>query len=117
MNPQLLEWLFVGGGVLAIGGGIRWLWDAFFSRLDKREKAIEARENELEAKEAERVKALTERVTILEGALEKQGEELRRVHLALGVLIAKEMRLDPDSEELKQVTRILINGRPDPIGE
>lgn len=117
MSQQLIQWLFGAGGLLAIGGGVRWLWASFFARLDKREKSLEAREHELEIKEAERVRVLSERVTVLEGALEKQGEELRRVHLALGVLIAKEMRLAPDSEELKQVTRILINGRPDPIGE
>jgi hypothetical protein len=116
MNPQLMEWLFVGGGVLAIGGGIKWLWDAFFSRLDKREKDIETREHELEQKEAKRVQVLSERVATLEKIVESQGEELRRVHLALGILVAKEARREPGSEELKQVTQVLINGKVEPIG-
>lgn len=114
MTNQAIEWLFAGGGALAIGMGLRWLWAAFFGRLDKREADIKAREDELEAREAERVRVLNERVAILESNLAKLSEDHRRVNMALTILIAKELRLDPDSAELKQVTRILADGKVDP---
>lgn len=103
MTSATLDWLFAGGGLIAIGAGMKWLWDAIFSRLDKREA-------EIEHKEEEHVTALKERVTVLEALVEKQGEDIRRLTLALGVLTAKEQRQEPDSIELKQVATIMATG-------
>ena len=97
------EWLLGGGGLLALGAGIKWLYDKFFERLDKREAAIEE-------KEEAHVSALKERVTVLEALVSNQGEELRRLTLALGILIAKEQKNEPDSIELKQVTSVIATG-------
>ncbi len=103
MTSDATNWLFAGGGLLAIGAGLKWLWDAIFSRLDKREA-------EIERKEEEHVTALKERVSVLEALVTNQGEELRRLSLGLGILIAKERRNEPESIELQQVMNIIATG-------
>ena len=103
MTTEANDWLFAGGGLLALGAGMKWLWDAIFSRLDKREA-------ELERKEEEHVTALKERVSALEALVTNQGEELRRLSLGLGILIAKEQRNEPESVELQQVMNIIATG-------
>ena len=103
MPNDAINWLFAGGGLIAIGAGIKWLYDKFFERLDKREAAIEQ-------KEEAHVSALKERVTVLEALVSNQGEELRRLTLGLGILIAKEQKNEPDSIELKQVMNIIATG-------
>ena len=103
MPNDAINWLFAGGGLIAIGAGFKWLYDKFFERLDKREAAIEQ-------KEEAHVSALKERVTVLEALVSNQGEELRRLTLALGILIAKEQKNEPDSIELKQVMNIIATG-------
>lgn len=103
MTDATTNWLFAGGGLLAIGAGLKWLWDAIFSRLDKREA-------EIERKEEEHVTSLKERVTALEALVTNQGEELRRLSLGLDILIAKERRNEPESIELQQVMNIIATG-------
>ena len=103
MTTEATNWLFAGGGLLALGAGFKWLYDAFFSRLDKREA-------EIERKEEEHVTALKERVTALEALVTNQGEELRRLTLGLGILIAKEQKNEPESIELQQVMNIIATG-------
>ena len=105
MTDQASDWLFAGGGLLALGAGMKWLWDAIFSRLDKREA-------EIERKEEAHVTALKERVSVLEGLVTRQGEELRRLSLGLDILIAKEQRNEPESVELQQVMNIIATGDP-----
>jgi len=105
MTSDATNWLFAGGGLLAIGAGLKWLWDAIFSRLDKREA-------EIERKEEEHVTALKERVSVLEALVTNQGEELRRLSLGLDILIAKERRNEPESIELQQVMNIIATGDP-----
>ncbi len=105
MTDATTNWLFAGGGLLAIGAGLKWLWDAIFSRLDKREA-------EVERKEEEHVTALKERVSALEALVANQGEELRRLSLGLDILIAKEQRNEPESVELQQVMNIIATGDP-----
>lgn len=103
MTSDATNWLFAGGGLLAIGAGLKWLWDAIFSRLDKREA-------EIERKEEEHVTSLKERVSALEALVANQGEELRRLSLGLDILIAKERRNEPESIELQQVMNIIATG-------
>lgn len=103
MTSDATNWLFAGGGLLAIGAGLKWLWDAIFSRLDKREA-------EIERKEEEHVTALKDRVSALEALVANQGEELRRLSLGLDILIAKERRNEPESIELQQVMNIIATG-------
>lgn len=103
MTNATLDWLFAGGGLIVLGGGIKWAYDALFARLDKREAAIEE-------KEEAHVTALKERVSVLEALVTRQGEDIRRLTLALGVLTAKEQRQEPDSIELKQVSSIMSTG-------
>ncbi len=103
MTSDATNWLFAGGGLLAIGAGLKWLWDAIFSRLDKREAEVERREEE-------HVTALKERVSVLEELVTRQGEELRRLSLGLDILIAKERRNEPESIELQQVMNIIATG-------
>ena len=105
MTTEATNWLFAGGGLLALGAGFKWLYDSFFGRLDKREA-------EIERKEEDHVTELKERVTALEALVTNQGEELRRLTLGLGILIAKEQRQEPDSIELHQVMNIIATGDP-----
>ena len=105
MTAEATNWLFAGGGLLALGAGFKWLYDSFFGRLDKREAEIERKEDEL-------VTALKERVTALEALVTSQGEDIRRLTMALGVLTAKEQRQEPDSIELHQVMNIIATGDP-----
>lgn len=103
MPNDVINWLFAGGGLIAIGAGIKWLWDSIFAQIDKREAAIEE-------KEEAHVSALKERVTALEALVGNQTEELRRLTLALSIFIAKEQKNEPDSVELKQVMNIMATG-------
>ena len=105
MTAEATNWLFAGGGLLALGAGFKWLYDSFFGRLDKREAKIEREEEE-------HVAALKERVTALEALVTSQGEELRRLSLGLDILIAKERRNEPESIELQQVMNIIATGDP-----
>lgn len=94
------EWLLGGGGLLVLGGGIKWLWDRIFGRLDKRQADLDAKEAAIVRKMEERLKALEQRV-------EEQGVELEAHRISIHILVAKVRRDDPDAPELMQVGEIL----------
>lgn len=101
-----LEWLF-GGGLIAAGGGIKWLWDQWIKRADKRQAELDAREHELDEKEAASVKKMEERIGALENTVAAYGKELEAHRIAIHILVAKVARDDPKAPELKQVAEIL----------
>jgi hypothetical protein len=68
---ELLGWLLGGGGLLAIGSGLKWLWD-------KATGLKNSRETKLEKREAEYVAKLEERLDELEQRIEDQGKEIKR---------------------------------------
>lgn len=109
-NLQWTQWATTGGGILAVGAGLKWLWGQITARMDKRTAELDRREEELEEREEQRVRELSERVEGLESTVARQGEELHRLYAALNILVAKEERTDPGSVELRRVREILING-------
>lgn len=98
-DPTPSGW-FWGGGILSAGWGLKWAWDKISNWRVSREAKLEAREESYVAK-------LEARLSAVETILATQGEELERHRLALGILIAKEARIDPHSTELMQVRAIL----------
>lgn len=111
-EPTTQQWLFAGGGMLALGGGVKWLWDALWGRADKRDKALDAREAKLDLEEAAAVQDLKLRLTAIEGQVAAQGKELEARRIAIHVLVAKVARDDPTAPELKQVADILGSAFP-----
>tara|TARA_R110000868_G_scaffold100109_1_gene275275 strand:+ start:24543 stop:24938 length:396 start_codon:yes stop_codon:yes gene_type:complete len=106
-----LEWLF-GGGLIAAGGGIKWLWDQWTKRADKRQAELDAREHEIEEREAASVKKMEERLDALESKVSAQGVELEAHRIAIHIMVAKVARDDPQAPELKQVAEILGSAFP-----
>ncbi len=106
-----LEWLF-GGGLIATGGGIKWLWDQWTKRADKRQAELDAREHEIEEREAASVKKMEERLDALESKVSAQGVELEAHRIAIHIMVAKVARDDPQAPELKQVAEILGSAFP-----
>lgn len=111
-EPTTAQWLAGGGGLVVIGGGVKWLWDAMWGRSDKRTLALDAREAKLDAEEAAAVHDLKERLTSIEGTVAAQGKELEAHRIALHILVAKVARDEPTAPELQQVADILGSAFP-----
>lgn len=101
-----MEWLF-GGGLIAAGGGIKWLWDQWTKRADKRQAELDAREHDIEEREAASVKKMEERLGALESKVSAQGVELEAHRISIHILVAKIARDDPHAPELLQVAELL----------
>lgn len=99
-DNSVASWMLGGGGLIAFGSGLKWAWDKISNWRASREAKLEAREDEY-------VKKLEERLVAVEKLAEHHSGELERHRLALGILIAKECRTDPNSTELMQVRAIL----------
>lgn len=97
------------GGIVAVlgavGAAIKWLWDRSTESRATREARIDAKEDEYVAR-------LEKRLGVLEARVTHQDEELRKHAMALGILIAKVGRDDPDAPELATVARILGESFP-----
>lgn len=111
-DPTPLQWALGGGGLIAIGGGVKWLWDALWGRADRRSAALDAREAKLDAEEAAAVQDLKERLTSIEGTVAAQGKELEAHKIALHILLVKVTRDDPTAPELKMVADLLGSAFP-----
>lgn len=98
---SLTKWLASGGA----GGGLVWLWTQFKQYRKSRAARLEEREEKYVAK-------LEARLDALEKTVDHQGEELEKHRIALGILIAKEERIDPGSAELRMVRAILGTAYP-----
>jgi hypothetical protein len=106
------EWLLGGGGLVTLGGGIVWAWNAIWARADKRQRELDARAAKLDEEEAQAVLDMKGRLNAIEGALVSMGEQLEQHRLALHILVAKVAREDPAAPELEQVANILGNAFP-----
>lgn len=95
-----VSWLFGGGGLVAIGYGLRWLWEKITGLRETREAKLAKREAELE-------KRVNDRLGHLETEIAGLKDEQEKSRVVIGILVAKVARDDPEAPELKQVERIL----------
>ncbi|MDX3908432.1 MAG: hypothetical protein QHC67_01240 [Sphingobium sp.] len=107
-----LQWLLGGGGLVAIGGGVSWLWTQLTGWNSSRKAELDAREAKLNEEEAAAVKDLKERLGKVEDTVMAQGKALEAHRIAIHVLVAKVARDDPRAPELKQVADILGSAFP-----
>lgn len=106
-NP--IAWLLGGGGLVALGGGVKWLWDKISNARATRERKIEAREDGY-------VKKIEARLAQVESMLTAQAREIERHRLSIALLVAEVARTHPTAPVLAQVERILGDAFPLHIG-
>ena len=111
-DSPMLGWLFGGGGLVAIGAGLKWLWDKVINHRASREAKIEAREHEYVKKLEERLDDLEALVGKQGKALTEQGEELGRHRVAIMLLVNNTRAKNPKDPVLQQVRDILGKAFP-----
>lgn len=95
-------WLLGGGGLIALGSGLKWLWD-------KVAEARASRERKIEKREAAYVTKLEERLSKIEKQLDENS-------LAIALLVADIARREPGAAVLRQVQKILGASFPLQVG-
>lgn len=105
MITTAIGWALGGGGLVALGGGIKWLFDTIVNRRATREEKIEERESGY-------VKKLEERLAVVEHTVAQQAAELERHRIALALMVADVARHRPNATVLRQVQEILGTAFP-----
>ena len=108
----MVEWALGGGGLIALGGGLRWAWDSLFKHSAERELKIEKREDHYVAQLEERLDALETTMRDQSRVITEQGKELERHRVAISLLIHDVDFHRPGATVLKQVQDILGSAFP-----
>ena len=105
-------WALSGGGLVVIGGALKWLWDKITTLRATREARLEAREREYVAKIEARLKAVELLVGEQAKTIYDQGRELERHRLAIALLVNDVGTHRPTATVLDQVRAILGDAFP-----
>lgn len=115
-NPSMLEtaigWALGGGGLVALGGGIKWLWDKIANARASREARIEERETDYVTKIEARLSMLEKKIEHQDVKIEHQERELANHRSAIALLVAEVARTNPSAAVLHQVGQLLGSSFP-----
>lgn len=102
-----IGWALGGGGLVALGGGVKWFWTKITTSRASREAKLDAREAEYVSKIEGRLKAVELLVDQQTKIIESQGKELERHRLAIALLVNDVAHHRPGATVLEQAKAIL----------
>jgi len=114
-DNTLIAWLLGGGGLVAAGSGLKWLWDKVIRHRAEREAKIDAREDEYVTKMEARLAKVEQTMGQQATQIHEQSVELERHRLALALLVNDVAAHRPSALVLHQVRAILGQAFPLPF--